>query len=70
MLSSIDRDVRLFLPQKYEFLLFAGNFLFSKRLYEIVKREFVIKRIDYKDKIECPNRTAPQNFIGQKNSRI
>ena len=56
MLNSIDKDVRLFLPQKYEFLLFAGNFLFSKRLYEIVKREYRIKRIDYKDKIEDPNR--------------
>lgn len=51
MSFSIDKDLRLFLPEHHKFLLFGGNFLFSKRLYEIFKRNFSIKRIDYKNKI-------------------
>jgi amidophosphoribosyltransferase len=47
MKNIIDKDISLFLPKKYNFLLLGGNFLFSKRLYEITKRQFEIKRIDY-----------------------
>jgi len=56
MQDSIDKDVRLFIPQKYKFLLFGGNFLFSKRLYEIAKRELKIKRIDFNNQIESSDR--------------
>lgn len=47
MKNIIDKDVNLFLPKKYNILLLGGNFLLSKRLYEITKRSFEIKRIDY-----------------------
>lgn len=56
MHNNIDKDIRLFIPPKSELLLFGGNFLFSKRLYELVKRNSNIKRIDFKDQIETPNR--------------
>lgn len=47
MTKLIDKDISLFLPKKYNFLLLGGNFLLAKRLYEITKRQFEIKRIDY-----------------------
>ena len=47
MKNAIDKDINLFLPKKYNFLLLGGNFLFSKRFYEIAKRQYDIKRIDY-----------------------
>lgn len=50
MHNSIDKDVHLFFPQKSKYILFGGNFLFSKRLYEIVKRHLEIKRVDYRYK--------------------
>ena len=53
MQNKIDKDLNLFFPEEFNFLLLGGNFLFSKRLYEIMKRESKIKRIDYKhDHIE------------------
>lgn len=48
MQNKIDKDHNLFFPEEFNFLLLGGNFLFSKRLYEIMKRESKIKRIDYK----------------------
>lgn len=48
MPNIIDKDVNLFLPGEFNYLLLGGNFLFSKRLYEILKRQYKIKRIDYK----------------------
>jgi adenine/guanine phosphoribosyltransferase-like PRPP-binding protein len=56
MLNNIDKDIRLFIPSKSKFLLFGGNFLFSKRLYEIAKRDLKIKRIDFDNKIENSDR--------------
>lgn len=52
----IDRDIRLFLPNEYEYILYGGNFLFSKRFYEIAKRTKSIKRIDYTDKLDSPDK--------------
>lgn len=49
MKNKIDKDISLFFPKEFNFLLLGGNFLFSKRLYEIMKREYKIKRIDYKN---------------------
>lgn len=48
MQYNIDKDISLFFPEESNFLLLGGNFLFSKRLYEILKRQSKIKRIDYK----------------------
>jgi adenine/guanine phosphoribosyltransferase-like PRPP-binding protein len=48
MQNNIDKDINLFFPKESNFLLLGGNFLFSKRLYEIIKRQSKIKRIDYK----------------------
>ena len=48
MSVSIDNDIKLFLPNEYEYMIYGGNFLFSKRFYEIAKRTNSIKRIDYK----------------------
>ena len=45
MKNIIDKDISLFLPKKYKFLLLGGNFLLSKRLYEITKRQFEISFI-------------------------
>lgn len=47
MKIKIDKDPNLFFPKEFNFLLLGGNFLFSKRLYEIMKRNFDIKRIDH-----------------------
>jgi amidophosphoribosyltransferase len=48
MQNNIDKDINLFFPEEFNLLLLGGNFLFSKRLYEIIKRQSKIKRIDYK----------------------
>jgi len=47
MKTKIDKDLNLFFPKEFNFLLLGGNFLFSKRLYEIMKRNYKIKRIDH-----------------------
>jgi len=47
MTNNIDKDISLLFPKSSKYLLLGGNFLFSKRLYEIMKRQFKIKRIDY-----------------------
>ena len=52
----IDRDIRLFLPNEYEYILYGGNFLFSKRFYEIAKRTKSIKRIDYTGRLDSSDR--------------
>lgn len=49
-MKNIDTDFRLLIPEKTNLLLFGGNFLFAKRLYEIIKRDLEIKRIDFKKK--------------------
>lgn len=54
--SKIDSDIRLFLPDEYEYILYGGNFLFSKRFYEIAKRTESIKRIDYNNKLDSINK--------------
>lgn len=48
----IDNDIRLFLPNEYKYILYGGNFLFSKRFYEIAKRTKSIKRVDYRGKLD------------------
>lgn len=48
----IDNDIRLFLPNEYDYILYGGNFLFSKRFYEIAKRTLSIKRIDFTGKLD------------------
>lgn len=52
MQSNIDKDVSLFFPEEFNYLLLGGNFLFSKRLYEIVKRQSKIRRVDYKHEFD------------------
>lgn len=56
MRATIDNDIRLFLPNEYEYVLYGGNFLFTKRFYEIAKRTESIKRIDYKGRLDSINK--------------
>jgi len=49
MRKDIDNDVRLFFPNKTRLLLFGGNCLLAKRLYEIIKRDLFVRRIDYSE---------------------
>ena len=56
MQNNIDKDVSLFFPDESRLLLLGGNFLFAKRLYEILKRQSKIKRVDYKHEYD------PQHF--------
>ena len=66
MRVNIDRDIRLFVPKHYKFLLFGGNFLFSKRLYEIVKRNHSIKRTDFIN--EVPDLEIIKGLLNYYNS--
>ena len=66
MRVNIDRDIRLFVPKHYKFLLFGGNFLFSKRLYEIVKRNHSIKRTDFIN--EVPDLERIKSLLNHYNS--
>ena len=63
----IDRDIRLFLPNEYEYILYGGNFLFSKRFYEIAKRTKSIKRIDYTGKLDSSDKI--KSLISYYNSK-
>ncbi len=63
MQSTIDKDVSLFFPDESRLLLLGGNFLFAKRLYEILKRQSKVKRVDYKHEYDlqhfpCIDNTA------------
>lgn len=65
--ATIDNDIRLFLPNEYEYVLYGGNFLFTKRFYEIAKRTKSIKRIDYKGKLDSINKI--QNLVEYYSSK-
>ena len=63
MQNTIDKDISLFFPDEFRLLLLGGNFLFAKRLYEILKRQSKIKRVDYKHEYDSQYFSCINNKI-------